>query len=63
MFVAKMISVVVIGVLTAVTARRLLIEVNAAKARVHARARAQAQPNAVTRLRQDPATGVYHPVE
>jgi type II secretory pathway pseudopilin PulG len=61
MFVAKMISVVVIGVLTAVTARRLLNEVNAAKARVHVK-NAQT-PNAVTKLRQDPATGIYYPAE
>ncbi len=61
MFIAKIVSVVVVGVLTALTARRLLDEVNAAKARVHVK---KANPeNSVTRLRQDPATGVYYPVE
>jgi hypothetical protein len=61
MFIAKIVSVVVVGVLTAITARWLMNEVNAARARVHAK-KPQDQ-NAVTRLRQDPATGVYYPVE
>ena len=61
MFLAKIVSVVVVGVLTALTARRLLNEVNAAKARVHVK-KTQAQ-DAVTKLRQDAATGVYYPVE
>jgi hypothetical protein len=61
MFIAKVVSVVVVGVLTAITARRLLNEMNAAKARVHAKK--PEQQNAVTRLRQDPATGIYYPVE
>jgi hypothetical protein len=61
MFIAKIVSVVVVGVLTALTARRVLNEVNAAKARVHVRK--SPTPNSVTKLRQDPATGVYYPVE
>jgi hypothetical protein len=61
MFLAKIVSVVVVGVLTALTARRLLNEVNAAKARVHVKE--TQTPNAVTKLRQDPATGVYYPIE
>ena len=61
MFIAKVVSVVVVGILTAITARRLLNEVNAAKARVHVKN--THQQNAVTRLRQDPATGIYYPVE
>jgi type II secretory pathway pseudopilin PulG len=61
MFIAKVVSVVVVGILTAITARRLLNEVNAAKARVHVKN--TQQQNAVTRLRQDPATGIYYPVE
>ena len=61
MFVAKIVSVVVVGVLTALTARRLMNEVNAAKARVHVK---NTQPQtSVTKLRQDPATGVYYPAE
>jgi hypothetical protein len=61
MFIAKIVSVVVVGVLTALTARRLLDEVNAAKARVHVK---KTNPeNSVTRLRQDPATGIYYPAE
>lgn len=61
MFVAKIVSVVVVGVLTALTARRLMNEVNAAKARVHVKN--TGPQNTVTKLRQDPATGVYYPAE
>jgi hypothetical protein len=61
MFLAKIVSVVVVGVLTALTARRLLNEVNAAKARVPVKE--PQMPIAVTKLRQDPATGVYYPAE
>jgi hypothetical protein len=61
MFLAKIVSVVVVGVLTALTARRLLNEVNAVKARVPVKE--PQMPNAVTKLRQDPATGVYYPAE
>ncbi len=60
MFIAKIVSVVVAGILTGITARLLLAESNKAKARVHAKAR---KPATVTKLRQDPATGVYYPVE
>ena len=61
MFLAKIVSVCVVGILTALTARRVFNEVNAAKARAHVK-RPEA-PTAVTRLRQDPATGVYYPAE
>ncbi len=61
MFIAKVVSVVVVGILTAITARRLLNEMNAAKTRVQVKN--TQQQNAVTRLRQDPATGIYYPVE
>ena len=58
MFFVKAVTVVIAGVLTVMAARRLLNEVNAAKVRVKPR-----QAGTVTRLRQDPATGVYYPVE
>ena len=58
MLFVKVVTVVIAGVLTVMTARRLMNEMNAARVRVKPR-----QPNAVTKLRQDPATGVYYPVE
>ena len=56
MLFAKVVTVIIVGVLTVLTARRLLNEVNAARARVKPR-----QDNAVTKLRQDPSTGIYYP--
>ena len=61
MFFAKVVTVIIAGVLTALTARRLMNEVNAAKARVHAKT--SQQPSAVTKLRQDPRTGIYYPAD
>jgi hypothetical protein len=61
MLFAKVVTVLVAGVLTAITMRRVISAVNAAKARVHAKT--PQQPNTVTRLRQDPATGIYYPIE
>ena len=58
MIFAKIVTVLLASVLTVIAARRLMREVEAAKVRVKPR-----QPNTVTRLRQDPATGVYYPVE
>ena len=58
MLFVKVVTVVIAGVLTVVTARRLMNEMNAARVRVKPR-----QPTAVTKLRQDPATGVYYPAE
>jgi hypothetical protein len=56
MIFAKIVTVIIAGVLTVLTARRLLGEMNAAKARVKPR-----QPNTITKLRQDPSTGIYYP--
>jgi hypothetical protein len=56
MLFAKVVTVIIAGVLTILTARRLMSEVNTAKARVKPR-----QPNTVTKLRQDPSTGIYYP--
>ena len=58
MLFAKVVTVIIAGVLTILTARRLMNEMNAAKVRVKPR-----QSNTVTKLRQDPATGIYYPVE
>jgi hypothetical protein len=56
MLFAKVVTVIIAGVLTVLTARRLMSEVSAVKARVKPR-----QDNKVTKLRQDPSTGVYYP--
>jgi hypothetical protein len=58
MLFAKVVTIIIAGVLTVLTARRLMNELEAAKVRVK-----PSQPNAVTKLRQDPATGIYYPVE
>ncbi len=58
MIFAKVATVIIAGVLTVLTARRLMDEVRAAKARVKPR-----QPNTMTKLRQDPSTGIYYPAE
>ena len=58
MLFAKVVTVIIAGVLTVLTARRLMNELNAAKVRVKPR-----QSNTVTKLRQDPSTGIYYPVE
>ncbi|MCC7482903.1 MAG: hypothetical protein IT541_15395, partial [Hyphomicrobiales bacterium] len=52
MLFAKVVTVIIAGVFTILTARRLMNEVNAAKVRAKPR-----QPNTVTKLRQDPSTG------
>ncbi len=56
MLFAKIVTVVLAGVLTVLTARRLMSEMNAVKARVKPR-----EDNKVTKLRQDPSTGIYYP--
>ena len=56
MLFAKVVTVIIAGVFTVLTARRLMNELNAARARVKPR-----QPNTVTKLRQDPSTGIYYP--
>ena len=58
MLFAKVVTVIIAGVLTVLTARRLMNELNAAKVRVKPR-----QPNTVTKLLQDPSTGFFYPVE
>lgn len=59
MFVLKALTVIVAGVVSFLAIRHVMRQVDAAKVRVKtARPR---DPRAMTRLRQDPRTGVYYP--
>ncbi len=55
----KLLTVVVAGVLTVLTIRRIMQQVSVA--RVKARVERPSAPRAVAKLRQDPRTGVYRP--
>jgi hypothetical protein len=55
----KALTIAVAGILTAAAIKQVMDGLNTAKARVVARRRAD--PRAVTRLRQDPKTGIYYP--
>jgi hypothetical protein len=55
----KTLTIAVAGILTAAALKQLMDGLNAAKARVAVRR--PTHPRAVTRLRQDPKTGVYYP--
>jgi hypothetical protein len=57
MLVLKMLTVAVAGVLSALAVRQVMQAVEAQKAK----ARVKTPPQTVTRLRQDPKTGVYFP--
>jgi hypothetical protein len=59
MLTLKAITVAVAGVLTILAVRHVMNQVEAAKVRVRSKPNAR-QPH-VTRLRQDPRTGVYYP--
>ena len=56
MLFAKIVTVFIAGVLTVITARQLMSQLKAARARVKPR-----QNSVVTKLRQDPSTGIYYP--
>ncbi|WP_119389866.1 hypothetical protein [Taklimakanibacter lacteus] len=56
----KALTIAVAGILTAAAIKQLMDGLNAAKAKVAVRRKA-ADPRAVTRLRQDPRTGIYYP--
>lgn len=55
----KILAVVVAGMLTIVTLKRFYAEMQAQRVRV--KATQEKRPQAVTRLREDPRTGVYYP--
>ena len=55
----KALTITVAGILTAAAIKQLMDGLNAAKAKVAVKRRVD--PRAVTRLRQDPRTGIYYP--
>jgi hypothetical protein len=57
---AKLATVALAGILTALAVRRVMGEVEAQRAKVRVRPQEPARPKA---LRQDPATGVYYPAD
>ena len=59
MLMLKAITVAVAGVLTVLALRHVMNQLEAAKVRVKAKSDPRQRP--VTRLRQDPRTGVYYP--
>lgn len=59
MVVLKLVTVVVAGILSLLAVRHMMRELDAAKVRV--KTRQDRHPQAATRLRQDPRTGVYYP--
>lgn len=56
----KALTIAVAGILTAALIKQVMDSLNAAKARVAVKKR-PADPRAMTRLRQDPKTGIYYP--
>lgn len=59
MIVLKTVTLIVAGILSILAFRFVMRELEAAKVRV--RASRPRDPRAMTRLRQDPRTGVYYP--
>jgi hypothetical protein len=59
MVVLKAVTLIVVGVLSVLAIRHVMQQVETAKAKV--RTSHRRDPRAVTRLRQDPRTGVYYP--
>jgi len=55
----KALTIAVAGVLTAAVIKQVMDGLNAAKAKVAVKR--PTDPRAVTRLRQDPRTGIYYP--
>lgn len=56
----KALTITLVGLLAAAALKQLMDGLNAAKARVAVKRR-PVDPRAVTRLRQDPKTGIYYP--
>ncbi len=59
MFTFKLLTMLVAGVLGLLAIRHMMRELDAAKVRV--KSTSPRQPRSVTKLRQDPRTGVYYP--
>lgn len=58
MTVLKLLAVAITGILSLLAARHVMRNMEAAKVRVRPQ---QQHPRGMTRLRQDPRTGVYYP--
>ena len=58
-FMLKALTIAVAGVLTAAVIKQVMDSLNAARAKVAVKR--PFDPKAVTRLRQDPNTGIYYP--
>ncbi len=56
----KALTITLVGLLAAAALKQLVDGLNAARARVVVKRR-PVDPRAVTRLRQDPSTGIYYP--
>lgn len=61
MVVLKALTVIVFGVLSLLALRHVMRQVEAARVKV--RASRSRDPRAMQRLRQDPRTGIYYPVD
>ena len=59
MFLVKAVTVIIAGFLSILALRHVVNGLEAAKVRV--RTKRDGEPRPVTRLRQDPRTGIYHP--
>jgi hypothetical protein len=59
MIFVKAVTVLVAGVLTVLTLRSVMGRLQAARARVNPKT--PRQPGEMTKLRQDPVTGIYYP--
>ena len=55
----KFLTLLLAGLLTAITIKRLIDHF--ARARIAVRKASNTERPAITRLKQDPATGIYHP--
>jgi membrane protein implicated in regulation of membrane protease activity len=59
--VLKLVTFLVVSAMTAVLARKIMEQVEATNARAKVRARPSSEGQQVTRLKRDPASGVYFP--
>lgn len=59
MIVLKAVTIIIAGLLSVLAVRHLMQQAEAVKVRV--RTKYRADPRGMTRLRQDPRTGIYYP--